>query len=734
MPIDTVNDLPRRVQYTAGAGATVFDYPFPIFVDGDLVVYVDDTLQALDVDYTVAGEGEDAGGTVTFLSALAGGEIVTIYSDLEISRDTDFQQNGPWVSSSFNDQLDKLTIIARELKDQIGRCIRWPFTATQTSEGLELSPLSNWLGKFLRVSSAGILEAAELVSNVVALTQSLIGELLYPQTDEEFAAGVTPVNHWRKPGDIRRYGATPAALGSPPAADSSAAIRNAILTGHPVSLPEGAFKVTPVSGVGLSLSGGNTVPVTLRGAGQRKTEIWFDTATADDVLLDLTTNNTYASIEDMTLRAVTPGEGWAIRIKDELPSTVQNWKNMFERVLVHSFFKGVVFTTADPTDGLTHAYCSETTFSHCKFFNCRTGVLNRNIQAVNNTFISTDIENDDVGEAYVMIRDEAGGDLKFFGGSLIGRGQIYQWHYDPASTTLFAGAQLTIVGARVECRSVHNGVLFEQMTNFKSGSAFLTLNIRDCNIQAQGQTIDLMRYAGRVNAHFKDCQVLSATLIVRQFPTTGFTANSTTGGQCKVTVENCPNVFFEKETSSPYGTYSIAHSGAVIVQNSDSSTNRTFDVDADSFRYLPTKAAVSQYAYGLDVIPAPQRMIFNDDNLTAGFANILAILPKHARPLKFFMYKHPQRFADAIAYKLYLVKDKADWAGGSFAVGTDAFEVCSIASTANTAGYYEDTVQLVSNSLGNTLTAGLGSWTEGRIFIEKTGGNNMAGFVGVEFA
>lgn len=206
MSIDTVNDLPRRVQYTAIAAQDEFDYPFPIFTDEDLVVYVDDEQQALNTDYTVSGEGDDLGGTITFASPLAGDEIVTIYSELAIERDTDFQQNGPWNSQNTNDQLDKLTLICRELKDRIGRAIRWPITAFQSSDGLELSPIASWYGKFLRVSETGILEAAELVSSVVAVTRSIIGQLINPLTEREVLAGATPTDYGCVEGSYGRYG------------------------------------------------------------------------------------------------------------------------------------------------------------------------------------------------------------------------------------------------------------------------------------------------------------------------------------------------------------------------------------------------------------------------------------------------------------------------------------------------------------------------------------------------
>src|SRR5688572_800008 len=95
MSIDVVEDITPRRQYTAAAAQTEFDYPFPIFADTDLAVYVDETLKTITTHYTVDGVSEDNGGTVTFLTPMTGGEIVTLYRDTAIERVTDFQQNGP---------------------------------------------------------------------------------------------------------------------------------------------------------------------------------------------------------------------------------------------------------------------------------------------------------------------------------------------------------------------------------------------------------------------------------------------------------------------------------------------------------------------------------------------------------------------------------------------------------------------------------------------------------------
>lgn len=206
MPIDTVNDLPPRVQYTAAAAQTVFAYPFPIFADGDLVVDVDGATQALNTDYTVSGEGEDAGGNVTFLSAMAGNEVVTIYRDLAIERTSDFQTNGPLSSATFNDELDRITLVQQQLQDGINRSLRLPVITTGLTADTELTA-DNWAGMYMSFDANGIPTPAALTST--ALTQAILGALLNPRTGDEITASVTPTDYsrWADPIlDGERYG------------------------------------------------------------------------------------------------------------------------------------------------------------------------------------------------------------------------------------------------------------------------------------------------------------------------------------------------------------------------------------------------------------------------------------------------------------------------------------------------------------------------------------------------
>lgn len=231
MSIDNVADVSRRVQYVASAAQTVFPYTFPIFDEDDLVVEVDGATQTITTDYTVSGVEEDAGGNVTFTSGMAGGEIITIYSDTSIARTSDFSQNGPNLSAVMNDELDRITVVQQELREGIRRAIRFPMSSEVASADLELSPISAWLERYLYINSAGELEAAAVIDSGTTLTQSVIAGLLTPQTDIELANGVAPVNEQYIPGKIDRYGTNAV----PGTTNVATAVQAAFNSGHLVT-------------------------------------------------------------------------------------------------------------------------------------------------------------------------------------------------------------------------------------------------------------------------------------------------------------------------------------------------------------------------------------------------------------------------------------------------------------------------------------------------------------------
>jgi hypothetical protein len=244
MSIDDVSDVAPRIQYTAASSQTDFDFPFAIFSDADLIVDVDGDPQALSTNYSVSGVGDDTGGTVTFLVALTGGEIVTVYRQTEIERTADYQQNGPLSSSSINDDFDKIYIIAQELRAAVQRALRIPLTAAVDDDDLELTP-DNFAGAYLSFDADG--KPVPAVLSASAVTQAIIANLLYPQLSAETSASATASNKVpRMVVHVDRYGADPTGTSDSTTAIQKATDYLASIGGGTVVFGEGTYRFTHI--------------------------------------------------------------------------------------------------------------------------------------------------------------------------------------------------------------------------------------------------------------------------------------------------------------------------------------------------------------------------------------------------------------------------------------------------------------------------------------------------------
>ncbi|HFX6509952.1 TPA: hypothetical protein ACIFEE_000468 [Acinetobacter baumannii] len=421
------------------------------------------------------------------------------------------------------------------------------------------------------------------------------------------------------------------------------------------------------------------------------------------------------------------------------------WKCSFRNIVTTGFYIGDLYTSSNPLNGSTHAHCSEMLWLNCRFINNKIGTLVQNRQAVNNMYLHTDRENFNasyingqniVDNNFEHYRDEAGGGITHLGGSIIGRGKLYSWLYPSDGTSLWTGAYFTCDKVKAELRSGHNGVVINEEPGSTS-SISLQLRLADIDFTMNSQDLDLLRFGGRVNADFRDLNTVSGTgkLTIREYPTLGRSANTNTGSQGSIDVYRCGRVYYEKETTSPYGTYNADYTARVSFHDQcTSSTNQSFSIDADGWMSLNNGGDIQQLGFRFGSASPFGKLVVNSD------ANGLPLdwkiyMPKYGRPFKLFLFKHPSTFASNMGYELYLAKNKASWADpANFNYVTDAFLVAAIPDTTNKAGYFEVNIQLTNNSLGAFLQSGMGSWTEGRMFLRKIGASNMVGFVGVEYA
>lgn len=122
-----VTDVTPRIQYTAGGGSpTVFSYPFPIFADTDLNVYLtpvgdvpDDVTQILvyNVDYTVTNSAPPTvGGTITLTTGATSGDVITIVRNQPDDRLNNYIDGGLFEATDVNTDFDRTVFMAQQNK------------------------------------------------------------------------------------------------------------------------------------------------------------------------------------------------------------------------------------------------------------------------------------------------------------------------------------------------------------------------------------------------------------------------------------------------------------------------------------------------------------------------------------------------------------------------------------------------------------------------------------------
>ena len=197
-------------QWTGNGVAFIFDYEFKITDATDLLVTTVSDVGApatlvLNTDYTVTGVGQNGGGDITLTSPLADQWTIIIADNVPASQTIPFGNQSQFFGSSHENALDKLTRLVRKNSGGISRAIRQPFS--EPYQDMELPNADTRANKFMVFGAAGELLMSDTLPSSVLFNQSEIGLKLWPQTDAELAAGVTPTYYYYEPGDVRRYGA-----------------------------------------------------------------------------------------------------------------------------------------------------------------------------------------------------------------------------------------------------------------------------------------------------------------------------------------------------------------------------------------------------------------------------------------------------------------------------------------------------------------------------------------------
>jgi hypothetical protein len=111
-----------RIQYIADGSRCEFVYPFAVFTESSLEIYLNSTKQT--TGFIVNGIGQSDGGSVLFSTPPAQGVVVTLRRRLVVERTSDFQESGQFRAKIINDELDYLTAAIQQVEAETERSIR----------------------------------------------------------------------------------------------------------------------------------------------------------------------------------------------------------------------------------------------------------------------------------------------------------------------------------------------------------------------------------------------------------------------------------------------------------------------------------------------------------------------------------------------------------------------------------------------------------------------------------
>jgi hypothetical protein len=134
----TISSTTVRNSYSGNGSTTVFAYTFKILDDDEIQVIIrsstgTETTKTKTTHYTVSGVGSAGGGNITFLTAPGATETVVLKRNTTKTQETDYVANDPFPANSHEEALDRVTMIAQEIQEELQRSIKLSKTNTMTS-------------------------------------------------------------------------------------------------------------------------------------------------------------------------------------------------------------------------------------------------------------------------------------------------------------------------------------------------------------------------------------------------------------------------------------------------------------------------------------------------------------------------------------------------------------------------------------------------------------------------
>lgn len=185
-----------------GNGVTVaFDYDFPVTAETEVKVLrqnADLTEDILEIttDYTVSGAGSPAGGAITLTSAalLPTGTRLVLLLDMPFNQTSDYSNQGRIQLALLEVSLDRLTLICRQLREEMLRAVTVDAFNTTDISTLRTNIAALALIEAEIAAVAGSIASVTIVAGISASVTTVAGIAAAVSTVAGIAAAVSTVS------------------------------------------------------------------------------------------------------------------------------------------------------------------------------------------------------------------------------------------------------------------------------------------------------------------------------------------------------------------------------------------------------------------------------------------------------------------------------------------------------------------------------------------------------------
>jgi hypothetical protein len=171
-----VSDITPRIAYTVGGSPqTVFVFPFRIFDDDDIDVYVNDVLKTKTTDYIVTFNETVQGGSITFVLPQSNVTVLLV-RDVPIELSIHVPATGQLDIPGLNTMFSKLTAMLQQVRNLFQRALVQPASDANTIAALPTA--ANRASKFLGFDANGdpIAALGPATAVVSAFMQTLLDD------------------------------------------------------------------------------------------------------------------------------------------------------------------------------------------------------------------------------------------------------------------------------------------------------------------------------------------------------------------------------------------------------------------------------------------------------------------------------------------------------------------------------------------------------------------------------